>query len=305
MEWHQSLAQFSDRLSPVFVRDLRQVLRSPLIVAAFLVLQVTILSITGLELALLKLTDGTFAASFLNTALTAFLSLGFGFALPLTALGALQPELGSGRNIELLLSASLSRWKVVRGKWFTMTTMSFLLLISITPYLTVRYFLGSIDLIMAVEVFLSALIANAVMNAIVIGASGFNSYIARAGAILFLGVIFSICATLNVAVTSSASSIQQLSQHTLGTSLAGAVIIILSLQIGRAHLKLFSTLEKPSSMGGIFVMAFVFPLFQGLGRAFGGSIAPLIISLLWLALAFLIDRSHRPSYRYRVSSSPT
>jgi hypothetical protein len=299
MEWQKPLTAFPDQLSPVFVRDLRQVLRSPLIVVSFLILQITVLAITGLELALLRFTDGSISAPFLSAALSSFLTIGFGVALPLTSLGALQPEIGTGRNIELLLAASLSRWKVVRGKWFTATAMSLLLLISITPYLTVRYFLGSVDLIGAIEGFFSNLTINAVMNAIVIGASGFRSYIARGLSILFFGAMFSISISVSLASTSGPSPVQK-----LVAVIAGAVILVLAMQVGRARLKLFSTPENPPSTSGIFVIALVFPFLQGIGLASGGVIALMILSLLWLALAFLVDRPHRPSYRYRTSSSP-
>jgi len=184
-----------------------------------------------------------------------------------------------------------------------MTALSLLLLISITPFLTVRYFLGSVDLVGAVEVFFSTLIANAVMNAVVIGASGFQSYISRGSTILFLGIIFSISTAIGVAGGSGLSSLQQLIHRTLGSAIAGAVIMILGLQIGRARLKLFSTFENPPSTGGIFVMALVFPILQGVALGSGGSITLIIISLLWLWLAFLIDRPHRASYRYRAPVS--
>ncbi len=298
MEWQQPLARFPDRFSAVFVRDLRQTLRSPFVVASLLVLQIAVLGFTGFELFLFSLTGGNEAGTFLSSILSVFLTVGFGLLLPLTGLGALQPKLGTGKNVELLTTSSLTRWQIVRGKWMTMTVFSSLLLSSLAPFLTVRYFLGNVDLPTVGLLFVSTLATNAVMNAIVIGASGFNNYLARGVTIAFLGIVYLSSTSLSFASMAGFARIPHfpiLSWFCI--ALSAGVIAILALQLGRARLKLFSTIHSPPATGGIFIMARMLPLIQGIGWSAGGKITLLILTLLWFALAFLIDRSPRTSYR--------
>ncbi|MEM1442700.1 MAG: hypothetical protein AAGF67_10180 [Verrucomicrobiota bacterium] len=297
MEQTAPITPFPDRLSPVFVRDLRQLLRSPLIVVSFLLLQIAVLGITGIELVLVQISGAASAGPLFSGTLWTFLGAGFGVALPLTAIGALQPELGMGRNIELLLTSSLSRWQVVMGKWLTMTVLSFLLLLSVVPFLLVRYFLGSVELLDIGVLLGSILLTNAVMNAVVVGASGFSSYIARGLMILlFGGLLLSTFSISGASMAMGGTGSRWL--WILLVPLTSAVLLLLAMQIGRARLKLFSTLTDPPATGGIFVLSIVFPFALGVGVAAGGAAAMFVVTLLWLALAFMIDRPPRKSYRY-------
>ncbi|MEM7602648.1 MAG: hypothetical protein AAF357_14680 [Verrucomicrobiota bacterium] len=304
MAWQEPLTSYSDRLSPVFVRDLRQLLRSTLIVATFLILQAAALGMTGIELVLSWISEGTISGTFLSTALPTFLGVGFGLIIPLTALNALQPELSRGRNVELLLSSSLSRWQIVFGKWLTMTILSGLLLSSIAPFLTVRYYLGSVDLPQTAALFFSVIATNATMNAAVIGASGFQNYLARGLTIFSFWMVLMITSSVNLASLSMGSSLSSKIGALVSVPLCATVVAVLGLQIGRAKLKLFSTIENPASTGGIFALLFVFPILQGVALASGGSVTVVILSILWLVFAFLIDRGQRRSYRYPATNEP-
>lgn len=297
MDWQESLTAFPDRLNPVFVRDLRKALRAPLVVTSLLILQVSVLTMTGVELAVLHFSGTGGVVAFFSGALPILLGIGFGLLLPLTAIGALQPELGSARNIELLLGANLTRWQIVRGKWVSMVALSALLLSSVAPYLVIRYFLGSIDLLSAGTMLFSTLMAGAVMSAAVIGASGFQSYIARSLAILFFGLMFLLCSAMSAGGAAPSLVTGPTSLFFLTRIVIGAVLVMLALQVGRAQLKLFATLESPSAAAAIFVITLVFPFLLGIAGSAGGAVAMLLLSLFWLALAFLIDRQRRPSYR--------
>lgn len=297
MDWQESLTAFPDRLNPVFVRDLRKSLRTPLVVTSLLILQVSVLTITGVELAVLHFSGTGGVVAFFSGALPILLGIGFGLLLPLSAIGALQPELGTEKNIELLLGATLTRWQIVRGKWVSMVALSTLLLCSVAPYLVIRYFLGSIDLVSAAGMLFSTLLWGAVMSAAVIGASGFRSYLARGFTILFFGLMFLLCSAVSPGALSSSFPGGAAGLAVLTRIVIGAVFVVLALQMGRAQLKLFATLESPAAAGGIFAITLVFPIALGIAGTSGGTIASLLAALFWLGLAFLIDRPRRPSYR--------
>jgi len=106
--------------------------------------------------------------------------------MPLGGLVLMGQELEEG-NHELLLLTKLSRWKVVRGKFFSLWSLSVLTLFSLLPYVMVRYQIGGVELTRDLACALSVLGLSAIVCAGAIGASSFRGLGARMGAmILFL-----------------------------------------------------------------------------------------------------------------------
>jgi len=283
-----SVSEFPDWLSPIFVRDLRQGLRASFFVWAFVLLQSLALVAAMAEWAMAQLFRASgpiFAGAF--PVVTALI---FGFFLPFSLFNSLQPELGRGRNAELLLTSRLTRWQIVRGKLLVATTLSALLLVSLFPYFLIRYFLGGVELIGLIAEMLTLLIANATMNAIVIGASAFSSHIVRFVVIFLLMSFHSMTAAAYALRWGFAGAIPGGSILTdfAAQGLASALFVILCLQLGRARLQ--STRQIVDPVAKVLVFAFLAPIAHGIIVAHGGPLPAILLLCLMLAGALLFDR---------------
>lgn len=102
-----------------------------------------------------------------------------GVIMPLGGLVLMGQELDEG-NHELLLLTRLSRWRVVRGKFLSLWSLSVLTLFSLIPYAMVRYqALGGMELTRDLVNTLTVLGGSAMMCAGAIGASSFRGLGAR------------------------------------------------------------------------------------------------------------------------------
>lgn len=239
-----SVSEFPDRLSPVFVRDVRRFLKEKFFAIGFLTLHVLAFLAALLEWTIsMMLRELGGAATFPGT-LTLLTTLVFQLLLPLSFFHSLQGEL-NGRNMELLLTSRLSAWQVVRGKFFTASALCGLLLASLLPYFLVRYFLGGIELPALCAALVVLLLHNALMNAIIIGASAFTGSVSRVLIILFL-IFASSCLINNPSMTVLSGGGASLSLFVaLGASgLSIALFIFLSLHLGK------SKLDDQSEWGG-------------------------------------------------------
>ena len=213
--------------------------------------------------------------------------------MPLTLFGALQPEVSDGKNIELLLMSNLTRWQIVLGKLLVGSALSGLMLISLLPYILMRYFVGNVELVKSALGVLGLILINAMMNAIVIGASGFRNYVGR----VFLIIFVFICYTITSSITAFSFLSVGTSWSFISTIITSLLFVVLSLQLGRAKLRVFENPLDPPATALIVVLFVACPIFLGIamamlsafgapGRLIGG---PLMM-LGMLVLATLIDR---------------
>jgi hypothetical protein len=283
-----SVSEFPDWLSPIFVRDLRQGLRASFFVWAFVLLQSLALVAAMAEWAMAQLFSASgpiFAGAF--PVVTALI---FGFFLPFSLFNSLQPELGRGRNAELLLTSRLTRWQIVRGKLLVATTLSALLLVSLFPYFLIRYFLGGVELIGLIAEMLNLLVANAAMSAIVIGASAFSSHIVRF-VVIFLLMSFHSMTAAAYAIRSSITGLRTsffILDAFAGQTLASILFVILCLQLGRA--KLQTSRHVIDTAAKVMVFIFLTPIAHGIIVATGGPLPAILLLCLMLAGALLFDR---------------
>ena len=289
-----SVSEFPDWLSPIFVRDLRQGLRARFFVWGFLVLQSIAMLAALVEWAVMDLLGTSGIGPLFSGAFAGITSIVFGLLLPLSLFDALQPELGRGRNVELLLTSQLSRWQIVRGKLLVASTLSTLLLTSLLPYFLIRYFLGGVELTTLFGTMFSLLFSNMAMNAIIIGASAFSSYVWRLFIILLL-VLFYNFSSGSYAIRSAimGGSPANAALDLAGRGLITALCIILSLQLGRSKLKLDSNSIDPPTTALIFILMFLTLLIHTLALSLGGTTVSLVTLAILIALALLIDRSPR------------
>lgn len=133
---------WSDLLHPMVVKEARQSVRSWQYALVFGLLQIAMLFYV------LSLLDGSSSGDMDNTSgvfwsLVGIYLLGI---LPLSALGTLAKEKAEGR-LDLLQLTQLEARGIVVGKWISLNLQGGLVVVSLLPYLALRYFIGSINLV--------------------------------------------------------------------------------------------------------------------------------------------------------------
>jgi ABC-type transport system involved in multi-copper enzyme maturation permease subunit len=235
-----------DWLGPMTVKELHQSMRRASFVYPFLVLQCLAVAMIVIEFAQ-KAQYRTEAAGFMNLAMVLesgpFWKMVFwicGVFMPLAGLVLMRPEQEDG-NHELLQMTKLNRWAIVRGKFIVLWSVSSLSLISLQPYVVVRYFLGGIELWQELLCTLSVIGLAAVVSAGAIGASAYKNIAARIFVfVLFLGS-FLTCASILLLPCALVTGRAGTMFHLL-FSLNGLSVVVcyasLGLAIARSRLRL-------------------------------------------------------------------
>jgi len=189
----KALSDFSDRISPIVVKELRQGLRQPSFVLLFLFLQ-SVLALAVIS-ALFSVSNATLSSRVnMGNVISGFFFGLFGLSVfviqPLRALNTLSSEQRDS-TIDLLLLTRLDAWRIVFGKWLCLVTQSALLLVAMLPYLMMRYFLGGMNIFAELGMLAALFLLGAMMCAAGIGMSAVRSVILRvifaiAGVIAFL-----------------------------------------------------------------------------------------------------------------------
>lgn len=170
-----ALDEFSDRISPMLVKELRQGLRAKTFVIVFLALQallaVVLLSAIGAS-------SAESSGQRVSTIIFFFFSLAVLIVQPLRGIGALHNEI-KGNTIDLMVLTRLGAWRIVLGKWVSIVSQSALLLTAIAPYLILRYFFGRMNLFAELNLLLLIFLGSALFTALTVGLSAINSIIIR------------------------------------------------------------------------------------------------------------------------------
>ncbi len=178
------LTDFPDKLSPMLVKELRQGMRARSFTLLFLVFQL-LLGFILLSASAISSSDN--AGSFASGVIFTMFSIAVLFIQPMRGITALSAEI-TGNTIEMMVLTRLSASRIVFGKWIAIVSQSALILITIIPYLILRYFFGGMillgELVFLALIFLTSMSLTAVM----VGFSGTNARLARA--IPILGFIF-------------------------------------------------------------------------------------------------------------------
>lgn len=169
------LTDFPDRLSPMLVKELRQGMRTRAFISVFLTLQII------LAIILLSATAASTSENAGNTISSIIFSL-FAFAVlviqPLRGVGTLSSEIKSN-TIDMMVMTRLSASRIVLGKWFAIVSQSALILVTIIPYIILRYFLGGMNLFGEIILLALIFITSAAATAITTGLSASSSVILR------------------------------------------------------------------------------------------------------------------------------
>lgn len=171
---------FPDRLSSILVKELRQGLRQPTFVIAFLCLQV-LLCIVVL-VAALSAPAGSRAGSEAGSAVSGFFFVLLGIVLlvaqPIRALNALAMEIKAD-TMDLLLLTRLNSWRITFGKWLALVFQSGLLVVAVLPYLILRYYLGGMQLFSELMMLGLMLVFSASLTGVMVGFSAVSSVLLR------------------------------------------------------------------------------------------------------------------------------
>lgn len=170
------LSDFSDKLSPMLVKELRQGLRAKTFVIVFLTLQ----GLLGLVLLASLGAAGSpqDAGHNISGIIFMFFSLAVLVIQPIRGIGTLHREV-QGNTIELMVLTRLSAWKIVLGKWISIVAQSALLLAAVIPYLILRYWFGDMNLFGELILLALVFLTSAIATAIVVGISCLPSVIIR------------------------------------------------------------------------------------------------------------------------------
>jgi hypothetical protein len=152
----------SDVLNPILVKELRQGIRGTLFTGAFLLLHVLMLTSGGVSLSTVN--QGP-ARSMADGLFWFLITIPVLVILPLSG-GASMAGEKTAHTLEPVLLTRLTARQIVVGKWAAIALQAALLISSVLPYVVLRYFLGSVDVLPEVlglvEVWVSCLILTAI-----------------------------------------------------------------------------------------------------------------------------------------------
>ena len=189
------LSDFPDRISPMLVKELRQGLRTKSFIGVFLALQI-ILGLILLTAGAAAATDN--AGSTISSIIFTFFSIAVLGIQPMRGINAVSAEV-KGNTIDMMVLTRLSTWRIVTGKWFAIVSQSALILVTIVPYLILRYFFGGMNLLGEMVLLSLIFLTSAMLTAVTVCLSSSSSVILRAilpvlalpfGMFVMFGVMF-------------------------------------------------------------------------------------------------------------------
>ena len=169
------LTDFPDKLSPMLVKELRQGMRARSFTMLFLIFQL-LLGFILLSASASSSMDS--AGSFASGVIFTMFGIAALFIQPMRGVTALSSEI-TGNTIEMMALSRLSASRIVFGKWIAIVSQTALILITIIPYLILRYFFGGM-ILLGELVFLSLIfLTSMALTAVMVGMSATNAKLSR------------------------------------------------------------------------------------------------------------------------------
>lgn len=159
----------------MLVKELRQGLRTRSFIGVFLALQI-ILAVILLSAGATATSDD--AGSTISNIIFIFFSIAVLIIQPMRGITALSSEV-KGNTIDMMVLTRLSAWRIVTGKWSAIVSQSALMLITIIPYLILRYFFGGMNLLGEIVLLALVFCTSAALTAVTVGLSASGSVILR------------------------------------------------------------------------------------------------------------------------------
>ncbi len=169
------LADFSDRISPMIVKELRQGLRTRTFTGTFLVLQV----ILGFSMLGAMMADSSNTGQMISSMVFFLFSIVALILQPLRGTAAVATELKDD-TLEILSLTRLSTVRIVFGKWASLVSQTALMLAATVPYLVMRYFFGGMQLFSELALIATVFFLSMCLTAVTVGFSCSRSILLRA-----------------------------------------------------------------------------------------------------------------------------
>jgi ABC-type transport system involved in multi-copper enzyme maturation permease subunit len=302
--------ELTDRLHPMTVKELQQGMRRASFVYPFLGIHILAIAAMAMEFSLGSVSRNEYpgilnlwmlveSGPFWNV--VAFVC---GVAMPLGGLILMGQELEEG-NHELLLLTKLDRWAVVKGKFLILWSICALSLVSLLPYVVVRYFIGGVELMQELMCGLSVLGCAAVCAAGAIGASSFCRIGGRIGIVLLFVGSFLCSAFVSLFFCAMVTHKLHASLFTIFFNLNGLgatfCYVVLGLALARSRLRLVvhAFEVKPSWLviGLLFFTPFVVCMCTAMTAAFAGFVGLIGMALVGIYADITPKARHTPPLR--------
>ncbi|MDI1310636.1 hypothetical protein [Prosthecobacter sp.] len=179
-----SISDFSDRLSPMVVKELRQGLRTRLFGGVLLTLHLMLVLLT-------LLSGGAENADVVSGWFDGIITLVLCIIMPLRGFSAVADELKSG-TLDMLALTRLSAGRIIFGKWAAIASQSLLLMLSILPYVVARFVFGGLDLFGEIAALFYKWLAGVVIAAVIVALSTQRQFWLRA-VVVFLPLLIGGC----------------------------------------------------------------------------------------------------------------
>ena len=182
------LTDFPDKLSPMLVKELRQGMRARGFTMLFLVFQCLLAFIL---LSAGASSESESAGQFASGTIFTMFSLAVLVIQPLRGISALSSEI-TANTIEMMALTRLSAWRIVFGKWIAIVSQSALIMVTIIPYLILRYFYGGMALLGELVFLCLIFLTSMALTAVMVGFSGTSARLIRALPIIAIVVLMNV-----------------------------------------------------------------------------------------------------------------
>ncbi len=275
---------FSDRLSPIIVKELRQGLRTKVFVSLFIIVQALMsLTIIISLVAAANQIDASTGSSFFWM----MIGIPVVFILPFRGFNSVGAEMKGG-TLDLVLLTRLSARRIVFGKWLAIVAQTALFVCAVLPYVVLRYFLGGVNLTDELIGLVWMLFSSAILTAVAVGMSPYQNRVTRV--LFWLGIIFLAQASFplllflgfgNTAVLAGGAALD----WTLWAVLPafGILLLLLMLEVGASKI----APEAENHSAGIRLIAALLLLIAALFTVLDSSIA-IGVTIAAFAIGYLV-----------------
>ncbi len=173
------LRDFSDRFSPIVVKELRQGLRTRFFTSALILFHTLII------LLLVSVTYGAplEAVNGIFWGIAGFMLLA---VMPLRGFAALHTEATDG-TLDMLTLTSIASFRILYGKWVALYSQALLVAGSILPYMVARYFFGGVEILREVVALVMLVLGSGVITAALLAFSSQGPLLLRIFLALCIG----------------------------------------------------------------------------------------------------------------------
>jgi hypothetical protein len=285
---------FADWLSPILVKELRQGLKTRVFVATFIIVQIVMIVLMGLQLISLANGVGSGTSGAFEGFFWGFIWIAILLLMPARGLSAISEET-KANTLDLVQLTRLSAFRIVFGKWVALTTQTLMILASILPYAVLRYFFGGVDI---VEDLKNIAILSSVSLVLTAGTIALSTahlavrIIMVVGAFMAYVVIGAFMSARAFGVMSGGSSIQYIGEWWFQL-LTLPIYVLTLLEIAASKIATASENHAAKKRSLALLLALVLPIcaacqWNDFGLAWFTSFAPVWI---WIVVEALCEKS--------------